>query len=105
MNSSRTTDSAILTESGDGFSGSDLGLAYAKTGTYRTTQARRESKGMEEAFGGSGLGCRINSRDKPFGLVAKVDCIPLHVGFGLLKRELYLNRPESAHRTAGYDQE
>ena len=71
MNSSRTTDSAILADSGDGFSGSDLGLPYAKTGTCRTPQARRESKGMEEVFGGSDLGCRINLRDKPFGLVGE----------------------------------
>ena len=104
MKSSRTIDSAILADSGDGFSGSDLGLPYTKTGTCRTPQAGQESKGMEEAFGRSDLGCRINSRDKPFRLVVKVDFTPCHVGLSLLKRELYLNRPESAHRTAGYGQ-
>ena len=36
MNSSRTTDSAILADSSDGFSGSDLGLPYTKTGPCRT---------------------------------------------------------------------
>ena len=40
MNSSRTSDSAILADSGEGCSGSDLGLPYTTAGTLRRRQKK-----------------------------------------------------------------
>jgi hypothetical protein len=46
-NSSKTSDSAILADSGDGFSGSDLGLPYTIAGTCRDghIESQRERSG------------------------------------------------------------
>ena len=107
-NSSRTSDSAILADSGDGFSGCDLELPYTRAGTCHTHERLRVKRLVAEGISARGvendLACWVNSRGIPLGLVLKVDPIPGHVGFCFSERDVHLWYCESAHRPAGKSQ-
>ena len=68
---------------------------------HRRVESQKEWK---KYSGDLTLAAGLTRETNHSGLLVKVDFIPCHFCFSLLKRELYLNKPESAHRIAGYGQ-